>query len=367
MIIQSGSAAVGILMAVASQGLIGYDAALFILFGVNIGTCITAVLASIGTNLTARRTALAHVLFNVFGVITFLLILPIFKELTIFVTQNLMGSTDLNRLLANSHTMFNLLNTLIWLPLASVLVTIATKIFPGEDAESQSGPRYLDRRVLGNPAVALELAKKEIIRASGLAREMILKSQSFFFTGENLRREIDKLESEVDELQREITLYLSMILSQNTLSEYHSTLLAGLMHVTGDIERIGDHADKISHYAQERKEKGLDISEAAKAELEDYFQRILEIFARAVQALAASDGLAAEEIWREEDAIGQLQRSLRRNHLDRLCRGDCQPQVGIILVEVLNNLERIADHATNIAGVVEKSEMLSLPLEISIN
>lgn len=144
-------------------------------------------------------------------------------------------------------------------------------------------------------------------------------------------KEIDKLEDQVDELQREITIYLSMILSQNVLAEHHSTLLAGLMHVIGDIERIGDHAENISKYGQERKAKGVDFSDAAKAELEDYFQRILTIFAQSVQALADTDRELADEVWREEEEIDALQESLRRNHLDRLCEGHCEPLAGIIL------------------------------------
>lgn len=367
MLIQSSSATIGILMAVASQGLIGFDAALYVLFGDNIGTCITAVLASIGTNLTAKRTALTHVLFNVFGAMIFLLALPIFKHLVFFITQTFMGTSDLNRLIANSHTLFNLLNTLIWLPLAGVLVALATKIFPGEDPEDEQGPKYLDRRMLGTPSVALDLAIKEIVRTSRIAKEMIEKSQRVFLNGEELSQEIHQQEEYVDELQREITLYLSMILSQNTLAEHHSTLLAGLMHVVGDIERIGDHAENITRYGQERQEKGIVFSAAAQEEMADYFQRILTIFAQAVQALADSDRELAEEVWREELTIDELQESLRRNHMDRLCKGNCEPAAGIIFVEVINNLERIADHSTNIAEVVvEKSSVLNnLLLEVT--
>ncbi|HQD39276.1 MAG TPA: Na/Pi cotransporter family protein [Bacillota bacterium] len=367
MIIQSSSATTGILLAVASQGLISLDAALYVLFGCNIGTCITAMLASIGTNITAKRTALAHVLFNLFGAVIFMLLFPWFKQLVLFTTHTLMRTTELTRTVANAHTLFNVTNTLIWIPLAGALVAMATKIFPGKEEEEAEGPKYLDRRMLGTPSVALDLALKEIVRTSRIAREMIEKSQLVFLEGEDLGKEIDKLEDQVDELQREITIYLSMILSQNVLAEHHSTLLAGLMHVIGDIERIGDHAENISKYGQERKAKGVDFSDAAKAELEDYFQRILTIFAQSVQALADTDRELADEVWREEEEIDALQESLRRNHLDRLCEGHCEPLAGIIFVEVVNNLERIADHATNIAEVVvEKSSVLNnLLLEVA--
>jgi phosphate:Na+ symporter len=367
MIIQSSSATIGILLAIASQGLIGIDAALYVLFGDNIGTCITAVLSSIGTTITAKRTAMTHVLFNVFGAIIFILAMPIFKNIVIFLTQNIMGSVEITRQIANAHTMFNILNTLIWLPMAGILVALATKIFPGEDEEDQPGPKYLDRRMLGTPSVALDLAVKEIVLTSHIAREMIEKSQRVFLEGVDLSEEIHRLEDQVDELQREITLYLSMILSQNTLAEHHSTLLAGLMHVVGDVERIGDHAENIASYGRERQKSGIIFSKAAQAELADYFQRTITIFAQAVQALADSDRELAEEVWREELTIDELQDSLRRNHMDRLCVGSCEPAAGIIYVEVINNLERIADHSTNIAEVVvEKSSVLNnLFLEVT--
>ncbi|MDI6637835.1 MAG: Na/Pi cotransporter family protein, partial [Bacillota bacterium] len=255
-IIQSSSATIGLLMAAASQGLVGFDTAIPVLFGDNIGTCVTAVLASIGASLSARRTALAHVLFNVFGTILFLTLLPFFKTFVHVVTP----SGNIERLIANAHTSFNVLNTLVWLPMAGVLARIATTVYPGQEIVMEHGPKYLDRRMLSTPSVALQLAVKELVRMAGIAREMVKDAGQALLAGKPsaVSKSINAREEVVDNLQSEIILYLSTLMAQGVLTQPQSTRLAGMLHVVNDIERIGDHAVNISEFAIDRVEQGLE-------------------------------------------------------------------------------------------------------------
>ncbi|MGE5573205.1 MAG: Na/Pi cotransporter family protein [Bacteroidota bacterium] len=353
--IQSSSATIGLLMAAASQGLVGFDAAIPVLFGDNIGTCITAVLASIGASLSARRTALAHVLFNVFGTITFLTLLPLFKVFVHAVTP----SGDIERLIANAHTSFNVLNTLVWLPMAGLLARIATAVYPGQEVIMEHGPKYLDRRMLSTPSIALQLAVKELVRMSGIAREMVKDAGQALLAGKPsaVSKSINAREEVVDNLQAEIILYLSTLMAQGVLTQPQSTRLAGMLHVVNDIERIGDHAVNISGFAIDRVEQGLEFSDEAKSELADLFARVDEVISDAVQALERNDPALAQDVWEKEKHIDELEEVLRTSHLRRLNQGRCSPASGVIYVEVVDNLERMADHAVNLADAVVQNTL----------
>ncbi|MDI7246802.1 MAG: Na/Pi cotransporter family protein [Bacillota bacterium] len=353
--IQSSSATIGLLMAAASQGLVGFDAAIPVLFGDNIGTCITAVLASIGASLSARRTALAHVLFNVFGTIMFLTLLPLFKVFVHAVTP----SGDIERLIANAHTSFNVLNTLVWLPMAGLLARIATAVYPGQEVIMEHGPKYLDRRMLSTPSIALQLAVKELVRMSGIAREMVKDAGQALLAGKPsaVSKSINAREEVVDNLQAEIILYLSTLMAQGVLTQPQSTRLAGMLHVVNDIERIGDHAVNISGFAIDRVEQGLEFSDEAKSELADLFARVDEVISDAVQALERNDPALAQDVWEKEKHIDELEDVLRTSHLRRLNQGRCSPASGVIYVEVVDNLERMADHAVNLADAVVQNTL----------
>jgi len=357
MVIQSSSATIGLLMAAASQGLIGFDSAVPVLFGDNIGTCITAVLASIGASLSARRTAIVHVLFNVFGTILFMTLLPLFKVFVHAVTP----SGDIERLIANAHTSFNVLNTLVWLPMAGVLARIATAVYPGQEVVMEHGPKYLDKRMLSTPSVALELAVKELVRMAGIAREMVRDAGHALLSGKAsaASKSINAREEIVDNLQAEIILYLSTLMAQGALTQQQSTRLAGMLHVVNDIERIGDHAVNISGFAIDRAEQSLEFSDEAKSELEDLFGRVDEVISDAVQALERNDPALAQDVWEKEKYIDELEDVLRTSHLRRLNQGRCSPASGVIYVEVVDNLERLADHAVNLADAVVQNALPS--------
>lgn len=346
-IIQSSSATIAILMAVASQGLITFDAALPILFGDNIGTCITAALASIGTSRAAKRTALAHGFFNTFGAIIFIIFLPQFKALVLAFS----GNADINRLIANAHTTFNLLNTAIWLFLVDVMVKIVMMILPGEKDEI-SGPRFLDGHLFNTPAVALGQVTKELVQMGNLTIEMMDRAQAAVVHKDmKSAARIFEVEKVVNHFQKEITQYLAD-LSQKSLSEEQSDRLINLMHVVNDIERVGDHLENIAELAEFREDSRIEFSELAYKELSAFFAQVKQTFSETLRALETDDYTLARSVLRLENETDQMERELRNNHIFRLNEGACIPKAGIIYLDILSNLERVSDHAANIAQAV---------------
>lgn len=349
-VIQSSSATIGILMAAASQGLITFETALPILFGDNIGTCVTAVLASIGANLSAKRTALAHVLFNVFGTAIFLTFLPIFSRAVVWITP--LGSVS--RQIANAHTSFNIANTLIWIPLAGLLSRIVVMLYPGEEQIIEHGPKYIDKRMLGTPSAAIQLSIKELVRMAKIAQEMLKNSAKALLSDspDNLLKTVSSHEEIVDNLQSEIIFYLSTLMAQGSLTQHQSTQVAGMLHVVTDIERVGDHAMNVGNFASYRIEKRIGFSEEAKNELSDLFDRVDAILSTAITALEKNDAALAQDVWEKEKVIDDIEATLRENHFKRLNEGTCLPASAVIYIEVLDNLERLADHAVNLADAV---------------
>ena len=346
-LIQSSSATIAMLMAVAGQGLITFDAALPILFGDNIGTCITAALASIGVSRAAKRTALAHVLFNVFGALIFVLFLPQFKAFVLALS----GNADINRLIANAHTAFNFLNTFIWLFLVDVMVKMVMAIIPGEKHEI-SGPKFLDRHLFATPAVALGHVTKELVNMATLTTEMMESAETAAVDKDmKAAAQVYELEKVVNYFQKEITVYMTG-LSQYSLSEEQSDRLVNLMHVVNDIERVGDHLENIAELAEIREDSRIEFSEKACGELHEIFGMVRQTYAETIKALETDDYTLARSVLRREDATDQMEKMLRNNHIYRLNEGACIPQAGIIYLDILSNLERVSDHAANIAQAV---------------
>ncbi len=349
-VIQSSSATIGVLMAAASQGLITFEAALPILFGDNIGTCVTAILAGIGANLSAKRTALAHVLFNVFGTILGLALLPLFSKFVIWLTP----FGGVSRLLANAHTSFNILNTLVWLPMAGLLARVVVALYPGEEVIIEHGPKYIDKRMLRTPSAAIQLSVKELVRMARIAQEMVNDSSRALLSDspESLVKTLHGHEEIVDDLQNEIILYLSTLMAQGSLTQRQSTQVAAMLHVVNDIERVGDHAMNICNFASYRADERIEFSDEAKRELLDLFQRVDAIMSDAVNALETNDPALAQDVWEKEKVIDDIEAGLRDNHFKRLNEGTCMPASAVIYIEVLDNLERLADHAVNLADAV---------------
>ncbi len=344
--VQSSTATTAILLAVSSQGLISFTAAVPIILGTNIGTTITAMLASIGANVAARRTAAAHALFNICGTVLFLIFLSPFSSFVLSISS----ATSVSRQIANAHTVFNIVNTLVWLPLVGVLVALATKLVKGEDVVTERGPKYLDYHAIGTPSIALGLATKEFVRMAEITSRMLSSSRQAFLEDDmKLVGDVEQLEDMVDELEPLIVKYLSTMLSRTGLTESGAKRLTYLMHAAGDVERVADHAMNLAEAASLKREQKLPFSDRAIEEFNDMFEKVFKMYSLSVDALCDSNKNKALEVINMEKSIDELEETLRMNHMDRLNQGKCYPSSGVVYIQMMGDLERVADHSTNIA------------------
>jgi phosphate:Na+ symporter len=345
-IVQSSSATLGILQALASQGIVDISIALPILFGDNIGTCVTALLSSIGTNITARRTAVFHLVFNIVGTIIFMIFLPL--------VQVLVASTALDpvRQIANAHTIFNITNTIIQLPFAFLLVKLVKYIVPGEPKIIERGLKYIDDRLLETPSIALTQVKKEIARMGNMSLEVLQDSTNIFM---NYSEQTDKMarekETVINELARDTTRFLAMLSRTNLPSHEHDSI-TDLISAINDFERIGDHAMNILELAEYKEENNLPFSNTAIDELAEMSYKVKETVDLAIFAFLHWDKEASDKIAVNEEEIDNLEKKLRINHIKRLNQGECNPSSGVIYLDLLSNLERVGDHSFNIASYI---------------
>ncbi|OKL36811.1 Na/Pi cotransporter family protein [Domibacillus mangrovi] len=350
-IVQSSSATIGILQGLFSEGLLDIHAALPVLFGDNIGTTITAVLASIGASVAARRAAATHVLFNIIGSVIFLIILPYFTRFVIYLQASLNLNPELT--IAFAHGTFNVTNTLIQLPFVAVLAVIVTKLIPGEDAFIEYKPKHLDPIFIEqSSSIALSQAKEEVIRMGEYAIKGMEETHKYLKTRHQKHASTaEKLEEAIDNLDQKITDYLVKVGSQQlsgTESERHSTLMDAIR----DIERIGDHAENICELVEYQQANKVLISEDAMADLDKMFKLTTETVSKAIRSLDLNDLDLAREVANQEDLIDKMERKLRKQHIFRMNEGQCTGQAGIVFVDIISNLERMGDHAVNISEAV---------------
>lgn len=348
-VIQSSSACIGILLALSTQGLIGLDAAIPIMLGTNIGTCFTSVLASIGTKLTAKRAAFAHVLFNIIGSVAFIIFLNPFEAFVLAFSP----ADDLPRQIANAHTYFNVLSTVIALPFINQFTNLVIKLFPGEEKTVSNTTEYLDWPNSTSPHISIPLAAREVGRMGEISADNLDKSlEAFIKQDEVLIKEVEELEDLVDYLEREINRYL-LKASENELTEEQSIVHTGLLHAANDIERISDHAQNIAQMALFSLEEGLTYSESALDELRDMHQAVAAILRDALTAFLNNDLELAQAVLDRDVSIDEMEKTLRRKHIARLNEGTCLPPSGVIFLDIISNFERVGDHATNIAHVAK--------------
>nr|WP_264738569.1 Na/Pi cotransporter family protein [Cytobacillus firmus] len=350
-IVQSSSATIGILQGLFSEELINLDAALPVLFGDNIGTTITAVLAAIGASVAARRAAAVHVLFNLIGTTIFLILL---KPFTLLI-ETLQGKMDLNpeMTIAFAHGIFNSTNTLIQLPFVAVLAWIVTKLIPGEDAVAEYKAKHLDPVFIEqSPSIALGQAKEEVLRMGAFSVRGLEETVQYLKTGNQKHSESAyQLEDAINNLDRKITDYL-IKLSTSSLSAHESAEHTVLMDTVRDIERIGDHFENVIELIDYKQANKVSITDSAMADLEQMFKLTISTVKEALQALDHNDKIAAEHVVKKEEEIDKMERKLRKQHILRLNEGVCSGQAGIVYVDIVSNLERIGDHAVNIAEAV---------------
>jgi len=346
-IVQSSSVTTGIILTLAGVGLLDLRGAIPLVLGANIGTCITAILASIGTNLSAKRAAFAHVIFKIIGTIIALILLPLYIFLTIRSSGNLM------RQIANFHTIFNIANAALFIGFTPMFAKLMKKIVPGKEMIIERGPKYLSKNLLNTPSIAIEAAKKEILRTLKFAKEMVENSMKAFHN-EN-RKDIQKVlarEDMVDELQQAITTYLVQI-TEREITEKEAVMVPSLLHSINDIERIGDHAVNIAELAERKIDFGLKFSKMAQEEIKKTDSIMKEMINDAINALPNLDKALAKSILEKEDRMNSLVVEYRSRHVDRLGKGICKHISGVVFIDLLMNFEKIGDHLTNIAQAIQ--------------
>lgn len=360
-IIQSSSASVGVLMALAGQGVVPIESAVFVIFGQNIGTCVTAVLSCIGTNRTAKRTATVHLLFNIIGATLFICI----SLFTPFVSWVKMAAPD-NILMQISivHITFNVVTTAILLPLSDYLVKLACLVIPGEDETKEAKSlKFLDSRILKAPPIAVAQVLKEVARMGDLARKNYLMSMEMLFSGDTQKmEELEDNEGVLNFLNTNITEYLVKI-NALELEDDDRQLVGSLFHVVNDFERIGDHSENIAEQAIQLQETKTTFSDQAIQELhlmQDKVISVLDDSCRLFQERRLDFDLAFT-INTTEDSIDKMAKEYKENHVSRLNQNLCTAQGGAIYNDLITNLERIADHSTNIAFALwQKNETVPL-------
>lgn len=347
-LIQSSSASIGVLQALAGQGLININIAFPILFGDNIGTTTTGLISSIGANKTAKRAAVLHFLFNLIGTILFMTVLRLpIQALVLKISPN-----DIQRQIANAHTFFNLINVIIQLPFASLLVKIAEKLVTGEDDEVKYASQYLDYRIIETPSIAIGQVNKEVARMGDIVLEN-LNDVELLFVDEAYDKmdEIFEKEQLINRIEREITDYL-VNLSKASLSDSQHHHIDNLFYAVNDIERIGDHIENLAELSKSNQESGLKFSEEASEELKLMFSKSKEAFKYAMIAFRDMDFDSAIKVQALEEEVDRLEKQNRDNHIGRLSKDMCITSVGITFLDGLSNLERISDHSFNISQYV---------------
>lgn len=348
-IIQSSSASVGILQALALAGLVPWNSAIYIILGQNIGTCITAILSSIGANINAKRAAAIHFIFNFLGSVIFgILAIVIFTFIAPGLGSQMIDVTQISIV----HTIFNVVNTLLLFPFAGSLVYLAEHLVKGKNEAKPGELQHLDERLFETPSFAVENAVKEVVRMGEIAKNnMEVAMQALFEKNRDKVQEVFDTEREINELQNGINQYL-VKLSNISLTEKESLRVTNLFHIVSDIERIGDHADNIAELATTMIEDDSKFSDEARKELTRINEMGIQCLETALKAYEVTDDRLAKKAMVLEDHVDKLESNMRTNHIKRLVQKVCEPMAGIAFLDTLNNIERISDHASNIAQVV---------------
>ncbi len=347
-IIQSSSASVGILQALAFTGQVSYGAAIPIIMGQNIGTCVTALISSVGTNKNARRAALVHLSFNVLGTVVMLILFVLAKA---FFAPAILGEAAGSFGIAVAHSVFNIACVLLLLPLSGVLEKLAMHLIP-EDKKKEDVYAELDERLLNTPPLALERCRNLALQMADITSASLSDALSCLeqYDGE-LAARVHEAEDRTDHLEDVLATYL-VKLGGRKIGERDSAEATELLKLIGDLERIADHSVNILESAEELKEKGLRFSEGAQEEMAVLATAVRDAMTYAVQAFVRGDLSVASKVEPLEALIDELREALRTRHIIRLQGGNCSIEAGFVWSDLLTNLERISDHCSNIAGCV---------------
>jgi phosphate:Na+ symporter len=360
LLLQSSSASIAIVQLLAINGAFGSDwvnalnVAVPFVLGCNVGTTITAQIAAFRTNLGARRTAWAHTMFNVVGAG---IVLPFvywgwFGHLVLFVCPWELGPKSIALTIAVAHTVFNIANSVVFLPLAGVLETLVIWLIPEKAGDAEARPVVLEEHLLDTPVIALEQARREILRMTEKAKKAFHGAVvGLLSVDRKLLAKVAQTEDTIDEFQSEITSYL-VALSKRQLSDEVSIELPVLLHTVNDLERVGDHAVNIVEVAQRKIEQGIRFSDSARNEGEKLKAEIDQMFECISAALRENDTDAARRALANEENLNRMQIDFRRSHVQRMTDGKCSPQAGLMFIDLVDNIEKVGDHLTNIAQAV---------------
>lgn len=339
--VHSSSATVGLIMVLGMADILNLKTAILIMLGDNIGTCITAQLASLTGNTQARRTAWGHTLYNFFGVIIATMLLPYFQDAVIRFTEFLQPGANISAQIANSHTFFNCFNACIFLPLNKYYIKFLETVVRGKDVYSTV---YLDKLLLDKPDAAFKAAQLEIIRAANIARNMVtIVLDGLYQHKTDKFDEINKEEETLNKLQKDITLY-TVDLSKRSLVGSQPVMIPALINSINHLERIGDHVESLVELSTSKIDRDLYFSEIAIENLKELERTIMEMFNKSTQAIQENDPAIVAQVYELEEKVDELSAQLVNGHIRRLEEGSCTIEAGVIFIDIINYLERIADH-----------------------
>ena len=360
LVVQSSSATIAVLQNFASQAgpdgvtsVIGLAGAIPILLGDNIGTTITALLASIGQSKNAKRTAIAHSIFNISGSFVFVWLIPWFAKFVQYISPKGNEVEVISRQIANAHTTFNVVCTLVWLPLIPLMVKIVTTIIPGKDKKIKAAyePKYLDNKMIDQPVAAMYLVSQELENLAGFAATMLTQLKEAISVGKTSAA-YDKFKKKletVQHLQEDVTEYITRLFSSGNLTEQQSEQTAGLLYVTNNIQRIADRCQDIDGIWDQIESKGMKLSATANEELGNCIAITWDLLNQAMEAVKEGSSEQAEQVFKNKKKMNKAEKKFNKAHLNRVKEQKCDPGLTMGFSGILYNLEREADNCVSIA------------------
>ncbi len=349
-IIQSSSASIGILQSLALAGLVPWNAAIYIIMGQNIGTCITALISGIGASKAAKSAAYIHLLFNVIGSIVFSILAAIyFQFINPSFGNNIIHITEI----AIAHTAFNIANTIMFYPFGNVLVNLAKKLASYKETEEKENMLIqLDDRILETPTLAIDNCMEEITTAARCSLDCLVTATEALVEKSRAKADIVfETENNIDAITQAITNYMIKLCSTE-ISTAQNRAVTAMFHTVNDVERIGDHCENIAELAIYMMDNDLNFSDIAHEELEEIVRMTRTCLESSINSLEKGDEIIAELVLAQEKNIDALEKQFRASHISRLSNNECNCEVGVIFLDTISNLERISDHAQNIAETV---------------